>query len=125
MAVAAGKSNRRKTRSMGKAKRAVVKHAADRKSGGPRKTSTAGAAGRGADAVLTAQLEAISGELSAIVDLRSEVEELRISIEALSDRIDALAESLHADKQERPDHNASSSMPGERTEAEALESADA
>jgi hypothetical protein len=75
-----------------------------RKAGRPRKSS-AGAQATGArlDAVLSAQLEAISHELSSLTALRHEIQDLRGSIEALAERIDDLAESIRAGARADPD----------------------
>jgi hypothetical protein len=72
-----------------------------RKAGRPRKSS-AGAQATGArlDAVLSAQLEAISHELTSLTALRDEIQDLRGDIEALSARIDELAASMHAGARE-------------------------
>jgi hypothetical protein len=100
-AVARGRGTQKTTGSPAKgrgatpARKKSTAKQATRKPARPRKSPAARP-----DAVLSAQLEAISHELTSLTALRDEIQDLRGDIEALSARIDELAASMHAGARE-------------------------
>jgi hypothetical protein len=86
---------------------------ATRKPGRPTKSS----ANTRQDAVLSAQLEAISHELSFLGALRDEISDLRGGIETLTDRIESLAKTVYAGTREQSDQSNHPQKPNDPFEA--------